>query len=129
MTFGDPNAIMDNIPVPSGIAFESWCIDDNALPDALCATVGISLPTTVHEFDDRVIGALKSLPDLATGLAQTKAAAEIVPQLVAGFAENADTFAKDLVHGKVRRWMLTPQHFTYGNNGMAGEAATYIATL
>ncbi|KAF2713255.1 carbohydrate esterase family 5 protein [Pleomassaria siparia CBS 279.74] len=132
VVFGDPNGLMDKIAVPSSINVSSYCIKDTVVPDPLCSETlasGFKLPTSFSDLEDLVLDPLRDLPDLATGVEQTKAAIGILPQLALGFFRNAKYFAKDLLTGNVRRWLLTPQHFSYGNNGMAEEAAAFVAGL
>ncbi|KAF2786042.1 carbohydrate esterase family 5 protein [Melanomma pulvis-pyrius CBS 109.77] len=132
VTFGDPNGLMDKLAVPSSVKFSPFCVKDTVLPDPLCSQTlssGFQLPTSISELHDLVLEPLRTLPDFATGVEQTKAAVALVPQLAVGFVENARYFAKDLLTGKVRKWLVTPQHFVYGNNGMAEEAAEFVAGL
>lgn len=111
--------------------YQGYCVEGTVLPDPLCTTLseGFSLPHSFSELQDLILTPLRDLPDLATGVEQTKAAAALIPQLASGLLSNAGTFAKDLVTGNLRRWLVTPQHFVYGNNGMAAEAAEYISSL
>jgi cutinase len=118
--------------VPSSIKFSTYCVKDTVLPDPLCSETlasGFKLPHSFSELQDLVLEPLRTLPDLATGVEQTKAAVALVPSLAVSFIGNAKYFAKDLLKGNVRRWLVTPQHFLYGNNGMVGEAAEFIASL
>jgi cutinase len=118
--------------VPSSIKFATYCIKDTVLPDPLCSATlvsGFKLPHSFSELQDLVLEPLRTLPDVATGVEQTKAAAALVPSLAVSFMSNAKYFARDLLKGEVRRWLVTPQHFLYGNNGMAEEAAEFVAGL
>lgn len=118
--------------MPSSIKFSTYCVKDTVLPDPLCSKTlasGFQLPHSFSELQDLVLEPLRTLPDIATGVEQTKAAVALVPTLALSFLANAKYFAKDLLKGEVRRWLVTPQHFLYGNNGMVEEAAEFISGL
>jgi len=129
VTFGDPNHVWQSLPLPQSIptsSFASYCVTGTDL-DPLCA----SLP---HDFDfptsaADIIGPFDQLPTLAVGAQQIAAAASIVKKLPGQIIGSFGSFLSLLRPSKFVRLLLTPQHFTYGNNGMAAEAATFVANL
>ncbi|KAF2870688.1 carbohydrate esterase family 5 protein [Massariosphaeria phaeospora] len=130
VTFGDPNEISDNLSVPSSISFKNWCVDDTVSPDPLCTktlTSGFKLPRTLEELQNLILEPLRTLPDFATGVEQTKQAAGLLPKMIKGLVKTSPYFLADVLKGRVQRWMVLPQHFIYANNGMAKEAAQWVA--
>ena len=123
MTFGDPNNLFDKTSVPSSIPFRDYCVRGSIF-DPLCAKLpgDFKLPRSV----DDLLGPFKKLPTLAHGAQQTKAAASLLAGFPGQFARNVGTVLKDLAKGDIMKLLLTPEHFTYGNNGMAKQAAEFI---
>lgn len=60
------------------------------------------------------------------GTQQVEAAAELIVAFPAQLAESWDAFVANLEPEQSVRLMLTPQHFLYGDNGMAAEAAEWV---
>ncbi|KAJ6502762.1 carbohydrate esterase family 5 protein [Mycena vitilis] len=126
-TFGDPNALFDNIPTPASTAFQTQCIGGTTL-DPLCSSLpsDFKFPTSL----DDITGPFKQLPGLASGVAETAAAASLVLHFPGQLLASRAAFVEALTDtSKMQRLLLTPEHFTYGNNGMAGDAADAIAAL
>ncbi|KAJ4289068.1 hypothetical protein N0V90_011410 [Kalmusia sp. IMI 367209] len=132
-TFGDENALMDSPQsVPAGLSVQAYCNEDNASPDFLCtdtALSGINLPSSISEWKATVYDSLGLLKDVATNSQQLKAAAKIPFSILSGFLGVSTYFLKDVATGNVRRWLVLPPHFVYGNNGMAEQAAQWMASL
>lgn len=132
-TFGDENRLMDDPqPRPDGLNFMPYCIEDNLGPDVLCTetlTSGLKLPTSLEEFKASVVEPLKAVKNVATNPAQTAAALKLSFQLLEGVTGVLKYFLKDVASGNVRRWMVLPPHFKYGNNGMASQAAAWMAQV
>jgi cutinase len=63
------------------------------------------------------------------GAQQIAAAISIVKHLPGQIMSSFGSFLSLLRPSKFVRLLLTPQHFTYGNNGMAADAATFVANL
>jgi hypothetical protein len=126
VTFGDPSHLFDNTPVPDGVAFRSFCLTGSIF-DPLCADLpnDFKIPTSA----DDIIGPFKALPSVAQGTQEVSAAASLVKAFPGELIDAFKAFASTLISGQVLRLALTPQHFTYGNNGMAGQAADFIASL
>lgn len=144
---------MDNpSPVPKGLPFKSYCNEDNASPDLLCtesALSGVDLPSSISEWKASVYESLSLLKDVARNPAQVKATASLPVSLLSGFFGVSKFFLRDVATGNVRRWLVVspivalpcaisepnllewqlPPHFVYGNNGMADQAARWMATL
>ncbi|KAJ7257578.1 carbohydrate esterase family 5 protein [Mycena haematopus] len=126
-TFGDPNALFDNVPVPAGTAFHTECIGGTTL-DPLCSSLpaDFKFPTSISD----ITGPFAALPGLASGAAETAAAASLVlhfpGQLLAAHSAFLDALTDPT---KMQRLLLTPEHFTYGNNGLTTDAANFIAAL
>ncbi|KAF1968096.1 alpha/beta-hydrolase [Bimuria novae-zelandiae CBS 107.79] len=132
-TFGDENALMDDpSPVPAGLPFKAWCNDDNASPDLLCtetALSGVDLPSSISDWKDDVYENLSLLKDVARNSEQVRAATSIPVSILREFFGVSKYFLQDVATGNVRRWLVLPPHFVYGNNGMADEAARWMASL
>ncbi|KAF9730892.1 hypothetical protein PMIN06_005839 [Paraphaeosphaeria minitans] len=132
-TFGDENALMDSPSlVPSKLPFKSYCNEDNASPDLLCtatALSGVQLPSSIAQWKTEVYGHLALLKDAATNAAQLKSAAALPGTILGAFFGVSKYFLLDVATGNVRRWLVLPPHFVYGNNGMAGQAAKWMASL
>ncbi|KAF2273608.1 alpha/beta-hydrolase, partial [Westerdykella ornata] len=132
-TFGDESALMDSPqPVPAGLPFKLFCVEDTAAPDVLCTstlTSGIHLPTSVDEFNEVMNQAFTQLKAIASNPGQTAAVLKLPVQLASGLLDSGvfKAFMKDLLTGKVRRWLVLPPHFKYGNNGDAAKAAAWLA--
>ncbi|OAG05957.1 alpha/beta-hydrolase [Paraphaeosphaeria sporulosa] len=132
-TFGDENALMDEPElVPSGLPFKAYCNEDNTSPDLLCtqsALSGVDLPSSIAAWKAEVYDNLALLKDVATNPAQLKAAAALPVSILSGFFGVSRYFLLDVATGNVRRWLVLPPHFVYGNNGMADQAAKWMASL
>lgn len=133
MTFGDPNALWDNISVPSSVKSQSYCIDDLLPigPDLLCSSLlgSFHIPDSKEDPDEFFDNLRALLPD-QTRTPQQKAAAEaLIPAVLSGATHNIKYILSFLVHGTIKRMMLNPAHFLYGNNGDAAKAAEWIAGL
>jgi cutinase len=132
-TFGDENALMDNPQtLPSGLPFKPYCVQDTAAPDVLCTdslTSGIKLPTSLSELRQLLGDKLEGLKAVATNPAQIAAALKFPAQLLGDLPKVLGSILKDIATGKVRRWLVLPQHFKYGNNGMAADAARWVADV
>jgi len=126
VTFGDPWHLFDNTPVPAGVAYKGFCVTGSVF-DPLCANLpaDFKMPTSAND----IIGPFKALPTLAQGAHEVAAAGSLVASFPSQLATAWRAFASTLLHGKIIRLMLSPPHFIYGNNGMAGQAADFIATL
>ena len=125
ITFGDPWHLFGKTSVPSSIPSQSYCITGSAF-DPLCANLpsDFKVPTSVSD----IITPFKSAPSFAKDVQQAKAAASLIAGFPSQFLKNAGIVAKDLVTGDFMKLLLTPQHFTYGNGGMAQQAATWIVS-
>jgi cutinase len=66
---------------------------------------------------------------MAHGAQQLKAAAELVVKFPGELVKSWSSFVDDLNPSQFTRLLLSPQHFTYGNNGMAAEAAEWVLGL
>jgi hypothetical protein len=129
VTFGDPNHVWDQMPLPSCIpssAFSSSCVTGSVF-DPLCATLpsDFKIPTSVND----IVGPFKSLPSICKGIQETEAAASLVVHFPSQLLGSFGSFVKTLRPTQFVRLLLTPQHFTYGNNGMAKAAAGFVAKL
>lgn len=62
------------------------------------------------------------------GIEQVHAAADIVADFPGQISKSFTAFLKQLLT-KAVRLLLTPEHFTYGNNGMAATGAGFVADL
>ncbi|KAJ7725971.1 carbohydrate esterase family 5 protein [Mycena metata] len=126
-TWGDPNQLFDNSAVPAGIAFNTQCIGGTTL-DPLCSVLSqdFVFPTTL----DDITGPFKQLPGLASGAAETTAAATLVLEFPGQLLASSSAFFAALTDkSKLQRLLLTPEHFTYGNNGLTTDSANFVAGL
>lgn len=129
VTFGDPNGVWSNISLPTSIptsSFSSSCVTGTVF-DPLCAQLpsDFKFPTSISD----IVGPFSSLPNITVGMQQVEAAASLIIEFPKQLAESWDSFVSNLTPEQFVRLMLTPQHFTYGNNGMAGQAADFVAGL
>lgn len=83
------------------------------------------MPTSLAD----ILGPFKSLPSVAVGEQQAEAAANMVKKFPGELAASWDAFVRNLRSEQFVRLLLTPQHFTYGNNGMAARAADFVAGI
>lgn len=129
VTFGDPWHLFSNESLPAGIneaTVKGYCFDGVAL-DPLCAPLpaGFEVPQTL----EGVTGAFSGLPSVAHGAQQVEAAASLVVRFPGQLLKSWGSFVGALKGGQFVRLLLTPQHFEYGNSGIAAEAAEFIAGL
>jgi cutinase len=129
VTFGDPNGVWSNISLPTSIpssSFSSSCVTGTVF-DPLCAQLpsDFKFPTSISD----IVGPFSSLPDVTVGMQQVEAAASLIVGFPKQLIASWDSFVSNLTPEQFVRLMLTPQHFTYGNNGMAGQAADFVAGL
>ena len=127
VTFGDPYNLFYNDPLPEGVAFHTECLTGTLL-DPLCANLGADFkwPSSIED----IVGPFSQLPGLAVGVEQTKAAASLVLRFPVQLFKARDAFIAALTDkSKLQRLLLTPQHFTYANNGYVENAANWIASL
>lgn len=129
ITFGDPNRVWNDIPLPESIPKENFkpiCIEGE-LPDPLCADLskGYQFPHSV----DAIMAPFEAHPKPTVGKQQIDA----IKQLLLDFFKQlphvwAKAF-KDLQSPGRIRLALTPQHFTYGNNIKEYDVGTFVANL
>lgn len=129
ITFGDPNHVWDNLPLPASVpssSFSSYCVT-GSVPDPLCAQLpqDFKIPTSVND----IIGPFKTLPTVAVGAQQVAAAGSLIVNFPGQLLKSFTSFIKTLRPSQFVRLLLTPEHFTYGNNGMAKTAAGVVANL
>lgn len=130
MTFGDPNHVWDNTPLPAFIpasAAHSACVV-GSVPDPLCADLPsqFKIPTSV----DDIVGPFKNLPQsFCVGAQQAKAMASLLVGFPGELKGNLWPVVKALMSSKFVRLLLTPEHFTYGNSPMAKKAADFVIGL
>ncbi|KAH8689500.1 carbohydrate esterase family 5 protein [Talaromyces proteolyticus] len=129
VTFGDPNGVWNNTALPESIpssSFSTSCVTGTIF-DPLCAQIpsDFKFPTSLSD----IVGPFASLPNVAVGIQQAEAAANLAIKFPAELAASWEAFVSNLTPQQFVRLMLTPQHFTYGNNGMASQAADFVAGL
>jgi hypothetical protein len=131
VVFGSENALMDHpAPIPADLPYAPYCNEDNAAPDLLCTktwTSGIALPKSLSELTLKVQASLSSLKSIAENDAQRKAAVQLPLDMAAGIVTNAGYIAKDILQGKVRKWLVLLPHFEYATKGYTDEAAGWVA--
>ncbi|KIY65360.1 carbohydrate esterase family 5 protein [Cylindrobasidium torrendii FP15055 ss-10] len=125
ITFGDPwHLFSDDTSLPiDETTFQANCITGTVF-DPLCANI----PDDFDPSWDDVIGYLDDLPDFAQGAAEVEAAAALVKAFPHQLKDAWSSF-KDAFKNNLARVLLTPQHFVYGNNGMAADAAAWALQL
>jgi hypothetical protein len=129
ITFGDPNHVWDNLPLPKSLpssSFSSYCVTGSIF-DPLCAQLpqDFKIPTSVND----IIGPFKTLPTVAVGAQQITAAAKLIVSFPGQLLKSFPSFVRTLRPSEFVRLLLTPEHFTYGNNGMAKTAAGFVANI
>lgn len=117
------------MPLPKEIPTSSYispCVT-GSVPDPLCAVLpgDYKIPTSISD----ITAPFAKLPKLAVGIQQTQAAASLVKQFPGQLWASFGAFVKTLRPSQFMRLLLTPEHFTYGNNGMAKTAADFVAKL
>jgi len=97
------------------------------VPDPLCASLpaDFKIPTSISD----ITGPFSKLPTVAVGAQQVKAAASLVLHFPKELAGSVISFVRALTPSHFVRLLLSPEHFTYGNNGMAKEAAEVVAGM
>lgn len=127
VTFGDPWHLFsqDAPPIPASNT-RGFCVTGTVF-DPLCASLpsDFKIPTSLGD----ILGPFKDLPSVAKGVDETGAAASLVIQFPKQLTESWHAFTGDLNPQGFTKLLLTPQHFTYGNNGMADQAADWAANL
>lgn len=63
------------------------------------------------------------------GAQEAEAAASLIVNFPGQLLGTFTSFIKALRPSQFVRLLLTPEHFTYGNNGMAKTAAGFVANL
>ncbi|KAJ7078439.1 carbohydrate esterase family 5 protein [Mycena belliarum] len=125
--FGDPHALFSSDPVPKGIAFHSECFTGSLL-DPLCSKLpgDFKFPTSIAD----ITGPFSALPGLVSGAEEAKAAASLVLRFPGQLLSARKAFTDALTDtSKMQRLLLSPQHFMYGNKGLTGKAADFVAGL
>lgn len=127
VVFGDPNQQFGDKPFPSSISENivlSRCVNGTVF-DPLCAKLpgDFKVPTSISD----ITGPFNRLPKLAVSLQQSKAAASLLARFIPQLSKSLSGLVKTLWNRQIMRMFLSPQHFTYGNNGMAKEAAEFVA--
>ncbi|KAJ7019640.1 carbohydrate esterase family 5 protein [Mycena alexandri] len=102
----------------SSARFGHTCIGGTTL-DPLCSNLpeDFVFPTSLAD----ISGPFKQLPGLASGAAETSRRRLLASRsaFVAALTDKS----------KLQRLLLTPEHFTYGNNGLTTSAANFVAGL
>ena len=131
VVFGSENDLMDNpSPIPANLPYAPYCNEDNAAPDLLCTetwTSGIDLPDSPSELTSMIQSSLSSLKSIAKNEEQRRAALQLPLDMAAGIVKNAGYIAKDILQGKVRKWLVLLPHFEYATKGYTDEAAVWVA--
>lgn len=127
VTFGDPNHVWNKMPLPASLSaasFHSECVT-GSVPDPLCASLpgDFKFPTKPSD----ITGPFSKLPSIAVGAQQVAAAGSLVKAFPGQLIGSFTSFASLLRPSKFVRLLLSPEHFTYGNNGMAKTAAGAVA--
>nr|GAT47545.1 carbohydrate esterase family 5 protein [Mycena chlorophos] len=125
VTFGDPASLFGSaIPdVPSGPQVNAQCFTGTT-EDPLCGKGTFALPKSISD----ITGPFSTLPTLAVGTEEAAAAAELVADFPGQLLDAGSAFTETLVTHP-SRLLLSPQHFMYGNAGLTGDAAAFVAGL
>lgn len=115
------------MPLPASIPdnhFQSECVSD-PVADPLCAGIkGIfHIPTA-----EGIISSMQSLVEVATNDQQKAAAKSLLAQFPGQLLSSWKGFVTNLLPERFIRLELSPQHFTYGINGMATEAGAWVGS-
>jgi hypothetical protein len=129
VTFGDPNKQFDNTPIPAGIpssSVQSVCLT-GSVPDTLCANLpgDFKIPTSISD----ITAPFQRIVKVASGVQQVEAAELLIKAFPGQLMGSFSAFIKALRPSQFMRLTLSPEHFTYGNNGMAKAAAEKVAAL
>lgn len=125
-TFGDPLTVwQDEVyfpPVPIKAADLTYC--EYNTPDPLCVDDALNFPTDPVAFIDRLQKIWNEASTVNMNSAQKSALASLVIQLPDQARHQLTKLGSDILHGHIRRWLLTPQHFWYG---LGSDSATSLA--
>lgn len=125
MTFGDPIGVwedtVDYPALPPRAKSLSYC--EQTTPDPLCTDPTEDLPTDPIEFIDRLKDIWEDVDQADMNDAQKSALGDLIMELPSQAMGELGTLTDDLVNGRIRRWMLTPEHFWYGIDGTVNTAA------
>ncbi|KAI5925858.1 cutinase-domain-containing protein [Camillea tinctor] len=128
--FGDPLSAWDPSawppPRPSTRVL-SYC--STAPPDPLCRHMRAEAPSDMAGYTTWVLHAWSRTYDARLSRAQIHAMWGLLTVLTAEAAKLARQFAADVVRGRFRRWMLTPEHFWYGLDGTVERAAAELVEV
>jgi cutinase len=131
VAFGDPVSTWRNTisfpQIPSRVSQISFCKESPT--DPLCGNA-------LQDFPSTPTGVIKYFKNMCTSFdqaslswSQKKSVASIVIELPKQATWQLARFAKDLIAGNLHRWMLSPQHFLYGNDGSVQQASDEILAL
>ncbi|KAI0880914.1 carbohydrate esterase family 5 protein [Annulohypoxylon maeteangense] len=122
--FGDPVGIWQdtvNYPaIPSNTKLLSYC--EQTTPDPLCTSVTEDFPSNPIEFINRLVAIWKQVDSTHMNDSQKAALTSLITELPKQAKSQISQLGKDIVSGHLRRWMLTPEHFWYGNDGTVKTA-------
>lgn len=123
--FGDPSAVWsdtETFPSLPGSAKElAYC--ELGTPDALCTDPKELLTDDPFDLADRLKDSWDAFEDVRLDDAQRDSRDDIAAQLPGEVADHFSTLLDDARNGRLRRWMLLPQHFWYGIDGTVLQAA------
>jgi hypothetical protein len=130
--FGDPAGVWDDTlqfpQLPEVTQTLSYC--QQTTPDPLCTNPRDEFPTDPLLFIDRLVAIWRDFDEAELNQAQKMAVAALLIELPRqAIPEQLGSLKDDLWHHRVRRWLLTPEHFWYGIDGSVEKAADDIATV
>ncbi|KAI1458581.1 carbohydrate esterase family 5 protein [Annulohypoxylon moriforme] len=124
--FGDPVGIwqdtVDYPDIPSSTKLLSYC--EKTTPDPLCTSVTEDFPSNPIEFINRLVDIWKQVDSTHMNDSQKAALASLITELPKQAKDQIGQLGKDILSGHLRRWMLTPEHFWYGNDGTVNTAVS-----
>lgn len=114
---------MDDVqPVPEGVILKNYCVENTAAPDVVCTktlTSGIELPNSVGDVVSQLKETVNSLKEVATNEDQLEEVASVPGLLLKDLPAALPWIARDIVRGKVRRWMIVSFSFTHSSGSWA----------
>ena len=105
----------------------SYC--EQTTPDPLCSNPRTSFPTDPTGLIDRLKQIWQQVDSTKMNAAQKAAVADMIIQLPTQAMSELSTLASDIIHGRIRRWLLTPEHFWYGIDGTTKKAVDDLAVI
>lgn len=100
-------------------------------PDPLCTSPGENFPSDPAKLIEKLKADWTDFSQTRLNDAQKAAVPNLIGDLTKQAKSKIGKLGEDILAGHIRRWLLTPQHFSYGlgPNAMVNRAANDIFKL